>query len=213
MKSSLLITEYLQPQDYAAIFKDMAEFTANRKNAVDQIWVLEHNPVYTHGLASQVEHVLTKLPYQAVQSDRGGQVTFHGPGQLVCYLMIDLQQKGLTITDLINNIEKAIIATLRDFNIIANTENKIGRGVFVNKHKIAFVGLKIKNKCSYHGFSLNIDNDLTPYNYINPCGITDLKLTTVKDHLPSCNKEQITVKILDHLCNYFDYSQVTTRKL
>ena len=117
--------------------------------------------------------------------------------------------------DLINNIENAIIATLAEFNITANTDHSIGRGVFVGKKKIAFVGLKIKNKCSYHGFSLNIDNDLSPYKNINPCGITDLQLTTVKEHLPSFNKRQITVKMLEYLCDYFGYNnnQVTMRTL
>ena len=215
MKNSLVITEHLKLQDYETIFENMASFTKNRKNTPDQIWVLEHEPVYTHGLASKAEHVLTKLPYQVVQSDRGGQITFHGPGQLICYLMLDLKQKNISIIDLINNIENAIIATLAEFNITANTDHSIGRGVFVGKKKIAFVGLKIKNKCSYHGFSLNIDNDLSPYKNINPCGITDLQLTTVKEHLPSFNKRQITVKMLEYLCDYFGYNnnQVTMRTL
>jgi lipoyl(octanoyl) transferase len=210
---ALIITEYIKLQDYQTIFANMAEFTKNRKNSADQIWVLEHEPVYTHGLASKQEHVLTELPYPIAQSDRGGQITFHSPGQLIFYLMIDLKQKNISIIDLINNIENAIIATLADFGITTNTNKNIGRGVFIGNKKIAFVGLKIKNKCSYHGFSLNIDNDLAPYKNINPCGITDLELTTVKSNLSNFNKRQITVKMLDYLCLYFGYkkSQVTTR--
>ena len=213
MKPALIVTEYQELQDYGAIFENMVNFTKNRKNAADEIWVLEHSPVYTHGLASKQEHVLTDLPYPVAQSDRGGQITFHSPGQLIFYLMLDLGQRNISIIDLINNIENAIVATLAEFGITANTNKSIGRGVFVCNKKIAFVGLKIKNKCSYHGFSLNIDNDLAPYSNINPCGIADLELTTVKNHLQSFNKRQIIVKMLEYLCVYFGYNknQVTMR--
>ena len=211
--AELIITEYIELQDYQSIFDNMAEFTKNRTNAADQIWVLEHYPVYTHGLASKQEHVLTELPYPIAQSDRGGQITFHNPGQLIFYLMIDLKQRNISIIDLINNIENAIVATLAEFSISAKTNRSIGRGVFVGNKKIAFIGLKIKNKCSYHGFSLNIENDLAPYKNINPCGISDLELTNIKHNLPNFNKRQITVKMLEYLCIYFGYhnNQVTMR--
>lgn len=164
---------------YDEMLAAMRGFTAARSAAsADEIWLTEHLPVYTLGLAGKPEHILNSAGIPVVQSDRGGQVTYHGPGQLVAYLLLDLRRRNLTVRALVSRIEEAVIDTLRGAGIDA--QRRAGMpGVYVGQAKIAALGLKVKGGCSYHGVSLNVDMDLTPFAGINPCGYAGMAVTSL----------------------------------
>jgi len=146
----------------------------------DEIWLLSHKPVYTQGQAGKAEHVLNPGGIEVVQIDRGGQVTYHGPGQLVVYLLLNVKRRKIAVRELVELIERAIIAALQEFGIGASTRTN-APGVYVNGAKMAALGLRIKNGWSYHGLSLNVDMDLSPFANINPCGFENLELTQIAD--------------------------------
>jgi len=165
----------------------MLEFTLNRTDSTqDELWVLEHEPVFTLGQAGKQEHILNAHDIPVVKSDRGGQVTYHGPGQLIVYLLIDVRRNKLGIRQLVDLIENSIISVLAEYGIVGLTRPR-APGVYVNEEKIAALGLRIKQGCSYHGLSFNIDMDLTPFTYINPCGYAGMKTTQLIDHVENPN--------------------------
>ena len=155
----------------------MQAFTATRdENTPDEIWLCEHPPVFTQGLSGKAEHLIAATKIPVAQVDRGGQITYHGPGQIVAYLMLDLRRRNLKVREFVHQIEQAIIATLAEFGI--KSERLTGApGVYVHGAKIAALGLRIKRGCSYHGLSINVDMDLQPYNAINPCGYAGMAVT------------------------------------
>lgn len=167
--------------DYEATWNAMKHFTTHRKpDTRDEIWILQHAPTYTQGQAGKPEHLLNARQIPVVQIDRGGQITYHGPGQIVAYLLLDLRHWKLNVRQLVRLMEQAVINILAAYNITAS-----GRvdapGVYVGDAKIAALGLKIKHSCCYHGLAFNIDMDLTPYDFINPCGYRGLRVTQLKD--------------------------------
>ncbi len=165
--------------DYAATFASMQAFTAQRDAATpDELWLLEHAPVFTLGLNADPSHVLASGDIPVVKVDRGGQVTYHGPGQLVAYVLIDLQRRRLGVRTLVTALENAVIATLAGYGIVAAADPK-APGVYVNGAKIASLGLRIRRGASYHGLALNVDMDLEPFRRINPCGHAGLAVTQV----------------------------------
>lgn len=165
--------------DYAATFASMQAFTAQRDAATpDELWLLEHAPVFTLGLNADASHVLASGDIPVVKVDRGGQVTYHGPGQLVAYVLIDLQRRRLGVRTLVTALENAVIATLAGYGIVAAADPK-APGVYVNGAKIASLGLRIRRGASYHGLALNVDMDLEPFRRINPCGHAGLAVTQV----------------------------------
>lgn len=171
---------HLGRADYVATLAAMQAFTETRGGATpDELWVVEHDPVYTLGLAGKREHLLRQTDIPLVQTDRGGQVTYHGPGQVVVYLLVDLRRAGIKVRELVNAIEAAVIDTLAAYNLAG--ERKPGApGVYVAGSdgvldKIAALGLKIRNQCSYHGVSFNVAMDLEPFTWINPCGYAGLR--------------------------------------
>jgi lipoyl(octanoyl) transferase len=159
----------------------MQEFTQNRdEKTLDEIWILEHSAVYTQGQAGKAEHILNHNQIPIVQSDRGGQVTYHGPGQLLAYFLLDCRRHKISIKQLVNGIESLILEVLKANGI--NGHRICGApGIYVDTQKIASLGLRIKNHCSYHGLALNIDMDLKPFADINPCGYQKLLMTQMKD--------------------------------
>ena len=167
--------------DYEPTWHAMQEFTAARTpETPDELWVVEHRPVFTLGQAGKPEHILNDVGVPIVKIDRGGQVTYHGPGQVVIYLLLDLQRLKIRVRELVTAIEQAIIDVLADCGIAA--ERRTGApGVYVGDAKIAALGLRIKNGCSYHGLSLNVDMDLSPFAAINPCGYAGLRVTQTRD--------------------------------
>ncbi len=176
---------FLGIQPYELIWQKMLEFTLNRTPSTpDELWVLQHEPVFTLGQAGKPEHILNAHDIPVVKSDRGGQVTYHGPGQLVIYLLIDVRRNKLGIRQLVDLIENSIISVLASYGIRGETKPR-APGVYVGEKKIAALGLRIKQGCSYHGLSFNIDMDLTPFTYINPCGYAGLETTQLIDHVNS----------------------------
>ncbi len=175
--SSELKVQHLGLVDYATTLKAMCDFTdARTPDTPDELWLLQHPPVFTLGLNADKRHVVHPGRIPVVQVDRGGQVTYHGPGQLVVYTLLDLRRRRLGIRDLVCALENAVIDTVADYGIKA-----IGRrdapGVYCNGAKFASVGLRIRHGCSYHGLALNIDMDLEPFSRINPCGFAGLPVT------------------------------------
>jgi lipoyl(octanoyl) transferase len=159
----------------------MRDFTLNRNDATpDEIWLLEHPPVFTQGLAGKPEHVLNPGNIPIIQTDRGGQVTYHGPEQLVGYVLFDLRRLKLGVKAYVSLIENSVIQLLADYNIEANTKPG-APGVYVAGKKICSIGLKISRGCSYHGIALNVNNDLEPFSRINPCGFQNLQMTKISD--------------------------------
>jgi len=168
--------------DYTSTWEAMKELTITRdEDTPDELWLLEHHPVFTQGQAGKKEHILHTTDIPIVQSDRGGQVTYHGPGQLVGYLLMDLRRRNLGVRTLVCALEKIIIELLMQWHICANSQCG-APGVYVHSKKIASVGLRVKNGCTYHGFALNVDMDLTPFQTINPCGYAQLEMTQMSHY-------------------------------
>ena len=167
--------------EYEPTWRAMQEFTRHRNpDTTDELWIVEHPPVYTLGQAGKPEHILHEVDISVVKIDRGGQVTYHGPGQVVIYLLLDLQRLKFKVRELVTAIEQALIDFLADQGVTA--ERRAGApGVYVGAAKIAALGLKIKNGCSYHGLSLHVDMDLSPFAAINPCGYAGLAVTQTTD--------------------------------
>jgi lipoyl(octanoyl) transferase len=167
--------------DYRQAWQAMREFTDLRAgDTPDEIWLLQHPPVYTQGVAGRPEHLLHENGIPVVRTDRGGQITYHGPGQIVAYLMLDMRRLGLGVRELVSRMEGAVIDLLNDYRIDAVSSRK-APGVYVEGAKIASLGLKIKKGCCYHGLALNADMDLQPFSAINPCGYAGLRVTQIRD--------------------------------
>jgi lipoyl(octanoyl) transferase len=167
--------------DYQPTFQAMQDFTASRTpETPDEIWIVEHPPVYTLGQAGKPEHILQDIGIPIVKIDRGGQVTYHGPGQVVIYLLLDLHRLKIKVRELVTAIEQAVIDLTAEYGVTA--ERRDGApGVYVGDAKVAALGLRIRNGCSYHGVSLNVDMDLSPFAAINPCGYAGLKVVQTTD--------------------------------
>ncbi|NDV12498.1 lipoyl(octanoyl) transferase LipB [Crenobacter caeni] len=185
--------------DYEPTWRAMQAFTDTRTaNTPDELWVVEHPPVYTLGMAGKEEHLLRHTNIPLVRTDRGGQVTYHGPGQLVVYLMIDFKRLGVGVRELVRRIENAIIATLADYGIQANGDVN-APGVYVDGAKIASLGLRIKGGAVYHGLSLNVDMDLAPFGWINPCGYAGLKVTQLRELGVVATVDEVAARLLPEL--------------
>lgn len=183
MSPSRLLVRHLGLADYAATWDAMRAFTeARTPDTPDELWLLEHPPVFTLGQAGKREHVLAPGDIPLVQTDRGGQVTYHGPGQLTGYCLVDLRRLDLGPRAFVEAIEDALVDLLQGLGIPA-TANRDAHGVYVDGRKIASLGLRIRRGCSYHGFSLNVAMDLEPFGRINPCGYAGLVMTQVRDFL------------------------------
>ncbi|WP_143870084.1 lipoyl(octanoyl) transferase LipB [Catenovulum sediminis] len=172
-----LIIRQLGLRDYLPIWQKMQDYTQTRTpQDLDEIWWVEHNPVFTQGQAGKAEHLLMPGEIPVVKADRGGQVTYHGPGQLVGYTLIDIRRKNMGVRQLVSILENSIANILKQFKIDAYPK-KDAPGVYVNEEKIASLGLRIRRGCSFHGLALNINMDLAPFQRINPCGYQGLKMT------------------------------------
>lgn len=175
------VIKHLGCVDYEPTWRAMQAFTAARgPDTPDEIWLLEHPPVFTLGLAGKREHILQTTDIPIIPIDRGGQVTYHGPGQVVAYLLLDLKRRGYGVRELVARMEQAVIDLLAVYAVTAERRER-APGVYVAGKKIAALGLRIKHGMSYHGLALNVDMDLTPFTHINPCGYAGLEATQLKD--------------------------------
>lgn len=188
---------------YLPTWRAMQDFTARRSaDTPDEIWLLEHPSVYTLGQAGKPEHLLRTTAIPLVRIDRGGQITYHGPGQVVAYLLVDLKRRGYGVRELVRRMEQAVMDVLAEHGIHA--ERLAGApGVYVNGAKIAALGLRIKHGCSYHGLALNVDMDLAPFDAINPCGYQGMAVTQTRDlgiaATPSALGEALTARLAAHI--------------
>jgi lipoyl(octanoyl) transferase len=186
-------------QDYETVWQAMQRFTLDRTpEADDQIWIVEHFPVYTLGLNGKREHLLNPGPIPVVQCDRGGQVTYHGPGQLVVYPLLNLKRRELGVRPLVTLLEQTMIAALASYGIDALARPE-APGVYVDGKKIGSIGIRIRNHCCYHGLSLNNAMDLTPFKFINPCGYAGLEVTQLADLGVSVSLPELADRVLQSL--------------
>ncbi|QJC35564.1 lipoyl(octanoyl) transferase LipB [Enterobacteriaceae endosymbiont of Donacia sparganii] len=181
------IIRYLGIESWYITYKKMYNFNYTRSNnTLDEIWLVEHNPVFTQGKRSNIKDILSynhNIPI--FKTDRGGKITYHAPGQQIMYILINLKKRKINIKSLIIILEKTIINILLYFNIIPDNSFNHNPGVYINNKKIASIGIKISKGCTMHGISFNINMDLLPFKYINPCGFNKLKMTQLRDFIPN----------------------------
>lgn len=179
--TSTLVIRDLALQDYQQVWHAMQQFTDERnENTADQLWLLEHQPVFTQGQAGKEEHLLFPGDIPVVKVDRGGQVTYHGPGQLVVYVLLDLKRRNLGVRALVTMIEQVLVELLADYQINAYAKAD-APGVYVDDAKIASLGLRVRKGCTFHGLALNVNMDLSPFARINPCGYAGMQMIQCKD--------------------------------
>ncbi len=175
------LVRHLGRVEYAPTWRAMQDFTARRSpDTPDELWLLEHPPVYTQGQAGRAEHLIAATDIPIVPIDRGGQITYHGPGQVVAYVLVDLRRRGYGIRELVTRMEQAVIDLLAAHGVVA-TRLAGAPGVYVDGAKIAALGLRVKHGCTYHGLAFNVDMDLTPFAAINPCGYAGMRVTQCRD--------------------------------
>lgn len=195
---------YLGTQEYQVIWSKMKEFTMSRtEHTEDELWLLEHPPVYTQGQAGKAEHILNRNTIPIIQSDRGGQITYHGPGQLIVYVLVDLIRLNIGVRTLVSKLEQVLISTLAHYQI--NAARHCGApGVYVDEKKIASIGLRVKNGRTYHGIALNVDMDLKPFNDINPCGFNKMEMTQISYFQPQANTKEVSQEFIRNFITHFE---------
>lgn len=209
MKS--LIIRQLNTLSYAVTWHAMQLMTQRRQaDTCDELWLLEHPPVFTQGQAGKDEHILNPHNIPVIRTDRGGQVTYHGPGQLMVYTLLDLKPDKLAPRQLVNKIEQVVLEVLSSINIQGHLI-KEAPGIYVDRAKISSIGLRIKRGASYHGIALNVHMDLTPFSYINPCGFKNLKMTQISQFSSTETLETVKTKIISCFINHFSYTNILTR--
>ncbi|MCP5161000.1 MAG: lipoyl(octanoyl) transferase LipB [Hahellaceae bacterium] len=202
-----LIVRYLGRQPYEPVWKRMQTFTSSRhEQTADEIWFLEHDPVFTLGQAGKPEHLLAPGDIPIVPVDRGGQVTYHGPGQLVGYLLFDIKRMGIGSRELVSRIEHALVNALGEYGISAQARQD-APGVYVADAKIASLGLRIRKGCSFHGLSLNVSMDLSPFNRINPCGYAGMVMTQMSQYCES-PMDDVTAVLLRFIQSEFLFTSI-----
>lgn len=188
---------------YEPVFRDMQAFTEQRdRETTDEIWFTEHEPVFTQGQAGKQEHLLAPGGIPVIQTDRGGQVTYHGPGQITAYLLFDLRRLKIGVRDLVTKIELSMADTLARYGISAQPRAD-APGVYVDGSKIGSLGLRVRRGCAYHGLSLNVDMDLEPFSRINPCGLLDMKVTQIAN-FTAVQLPEARARLLDALLERYD---------
>lgn len=209
--SRSVVVRHLGCVAYEPTWHAMQHFTQTRDaDSSDEIWLLEHPRVFTQGQAGKAEHVLAAGDIPIVQVDRGGQVTYHGPGQLVAYILVDVRRSGQGVRDLVSCIENSLIDTLSQYDIAAQAKPD-APGVYVAGKKIASLGLRIRRGCSFHGLALNVDMDLQPFQRINPCGYAGMQMTQLRDETQqSVAMAEVSVRLRDALVSHLKFNEYIT---
>ncbi|MEH6575890.1 MAG: lipoyl(octanoyl) transferase LipB [Amphritea sp.] len=206
-----LIIRDLGQQPYAPTLQAMQDFTASRDaDTVDEIWVLEHEPVFTQGQAGKSEHVLGAGEIPVVQVDRGGQVTYHGPGQVVVYLLLNLRRKKFGVRELVARMEQSIVELLEQYDVAAYAKPD-APGVYVADAKIASLGLRVRRGCSFHGLAFNLDMDLEPFNRINPCGYAGMAVTRLTQLADKVDPDAARAALTEILVKRLGYTELTRK--
>jgi lipoyl(octanoyl) transferase len=202
-----LVIRQLGLQPYDIVSRAMHLFTDRRdEQTPDEIWLVQHPAVFTQGQAGKAEHLLFPGDIPVIQSDRGGQVTYHGPGQQIMYVLLDLRRKKLGVRQLVTAIEQTVVSTLAHFSIDAYPRAD-APGVYVDSKKICSLGLRIRHGCSFHGLALNVAMDLSPFHRINPCGYAGLEMTQVSELVAGLTLEEVQPVLIDAFCQQVDYQQ------
>lgn len=202
-----LIVRRLGRRDYEPVWRDMSAFTDRRgPGTTDELWLVEHPPVFTLGQAGRREHVLDAGDIPVLQVDRGGQVTYHGPGQVVAYPLVDLRRRGIGIRRLVCDMEQAVIEQLAGYGIRAGRRDA-APGVYVDGRKIAALGLRVRRGCTFHGLAFNVDMDLAPYGRINPCGYAGLEVTQVSELGGPADLDRVGTDLVTAFCRVLRYSE------
>ena len=211
MNATTLGVRELGLLEYQPAWQAMQRFTNERGPATgDEIWLLQHPPVFTQGQAGKPEHLLLPGDIPVVQADRGGQVTYHGPGQLVCYLLLDVRRLGIGVRELVSRIEQSLIDLLASYDVQANSKPD-APGVYVDGAKIASLGLRIRNGRSFHGLALNVDMDLEPFGRINPCGYAGMSMTQLADLVAGpVALSEVSARLREQLVKHLGYAQQQT---
>ena len=209
MQKPPLIVRQLGLQDYQEIWHKMQDFTDNRNvETIDEVWLVEHYPVFTQGQAGKPEHLLQSGAIPLVQSDRGGQITYHGPGQQVMYVLIDIRRhQNLNVRQLVTALEQSVVRTLADYAIEGYSKVD-APGVYIDGKKICSLGLRIRKGCSFHGLAFNINMDLQPFHYINPCGYAGLEMCQLADFIgrDEAVLDKVSPKLVNHLTELLGYN-------
>ncbi|WP_210396385.1 lipoyl(octanoyl) transferase LipB [Motiliproteus sediminis] len=201
-----VIIRELGLQPYEPVLEAMRAFTARRgESDHDEIWLLQHAPVFTQGQAGKAEHLLAPGDIPVVQVERGGQVTYHGPGQLVAYLLLDLKRLKLGVRELVTLMEEAVVAVLAEYGI-EGAAKPDAPGVYVNGDKIASLGLRVRRGCSFHGLALNVDMDLRPFERINPCGYAGLRMTQLSACRAGVEVADVSARLVEYLTSRLGYT-------
>jgi len=204
--SDTLLIQQLGTRPYRETQQAMQDFTAARDdNSIDRLWLLQHPPVYTQGLNGKAHHILEEVDIPIIQTDRGGQITYHGPGQLIMYCLIDLSRKNIGVRHLVTALEKIVVELAATVGIEASTR-KDAPGVYVGADKLAALGLRVRHGRSYHGLSLNIDMDLGPFSHIRPCGLDDTGITQLVDLNENVSVKEITQQLCALFCDELGYN-------
>lgn len=204
-----LVIRQLHRLDYTQVWHAMQHFTDHRDdNTVDELWLVEHPPVFTQGQAGKAEHLLMPGDIEVVKVDRGGQVTYHGPGQLVIYFMINLRRRNMGVRQLVSLIEQAIVQALANDNIKAYPKAD-APGVYVNDKKVASLGLRVRKGCSFHGLALNVNMDLSPFLRINPCGYAGLEMVQTCDLNGAKTIEEASSALVTQITSLLESSDVS----
>jgi len=200
--------ESINGMDYAAVWQEMKEFTRVRDvGTADEVWLLEHAPIFTLGQAGDASHLLDVGDIPVLKVDRGGQATYHGPGQIMLYLLADLTRLGLGVRSLVENMEAAVVASLADYGI-DSASSRQAPGVYIEGKKIAALGLRISRGCSYHGLCFNFDFDTTVFDRINPCGDADMKITQLREQLsPLPSQSEVAARLVASLASALGYAR------
>ena len=211
MNATTLGVRELGLLEYQPAWQAMQRFTSERGPATgDEIWLLQHPPVFTQGQAGKPEHLLLPGNIPVVQADRGGQVTYHGPGQLVCYLLLDVRRLGIGVRELVSRIEQSLIDLLASYDVQAISKPD-APGVYVDGAKIASLGLRIRNGRSFHGLALNVDMDLEPFGRINPCGYAGMSMTQLADLVAGpVAFSEVSARLREQLVKHLGYAQQQT---
>ena len=203
-----LHVHYLGLQSYTDIWHDMQQFTEHRApHTDDEIWFVQHSPVYTLGKNGKPEHILNAQDIPVIHIDRGGQVTYHGPGQLVVYVLLDLNRLKLGVRALVTLLEQSVIELLSLYNVEA-TAKKDAPGVYIGQQKIAALGLRVRKGCCFHGLALNVDMDLEPFQRINPCGFEGLEITQLSNLVESTDIDDLANQLKTILAKNLHYTEL-----
>lgn len=206
MTDTILSVRWLGRQDYTSCWQAMRQFTQERgEETVDEIWLLEHDPVFTQGQNGKAEHLLNPGSIPVIQTDRGGQITYHGPGQLMVYVLIDLKRKQLNVREFVTILEQSVIHLLAQYNINAHAKRE-APGIYVNEKKIGSIGLRVRRGSTYHGIAFNVSMDMEPFTRINPCGFSQLEMTQLSDLDGLKEIQETGKKLINYLMKNLGYT-------